>query len=876
MPHPVNLQLPHLPITEILDELAQQLSQQHQVVLEAPPGAGKTTLVPLSLLGQPWLNKKILMLEPRRMAARSAAQRMASLIGEDVGQTVGYRIRQESRVSKNTRIEVITEGILTRMLLQDPSLEKISLLIFDEFHERSLDADTGLALALQARELFRDDNDPLKILVMSATLDTQGISNLLENAPILRSAGKMYPVEIRYCPQQQAGKQIVDTMVTTLLQVLTDHDESILAFLPGQGEIHRVMAQLNNTLNSSELSRTQILPLYGALSISEQQKAIEPLACSRKQRKLVLATDIAETSLTIEGITVVVDSGLCREPRFDPTTGMTRLQTRRISRDSSIQRMGRAGRLSNGYCYRLWNEEQQERLSPQRTAEIQQADLAPLVLQLLSWGASDIHELQWLDSPPAGAISQSLDLLKQLGAITRSNEAPSLESNKLNNWQLSPHGEYMAGMPTHPRLAHMLLNSLSYGIESKATALAALLSDRSPLAQEHGADIEAQLSVVLGETRCHSRHKPWLNRCQRQARQFTALLKPYKSKAPPQTFPLEEETGRLAYLLACAYPDRIARKKSQQDKLYQLSNGRSAILEGSQFHNTEYLAVAELGGHIGHTGKSQHDRIYTACPLAPLLFQSVLRPLVEVQSTMNWDESSNRFVAEQQWRVGKLTIERKPLTTIDPEQKKQALTTLLHKRSLELLPWTPGIRQWQARVNLIHKLFQNAEESWPDLSDSTLLATMEQWLSPYLDNINKLSDFKQLDLQQILKNLLPWPLPQQLEELAPTHIAVPSGSRIAIDYLQYPPVLNVKLQEMFGCQATPTIARGKVPLMLHLLSPAQRPLQITQDLVAFWQNSYQEVKKEMKGRYPKHPWPDDPMTATATRLTKKRLAERNA
>ena len=840
-------QLPELPITEVLPAIRQALAQAHELVLEAPPGAGKTTLVPLALVNEPWLSgQKIIMLEPRRMAARAAARRMASLLGEQAGQTVGYRIRQETRVSQHTRIEVITEGILTRMLIDDPSLEGVGLLIFDEFHERSMDADFGLALALQSRELFRDDSNPLRLLVMSATLDGYAIATLLGGAERVRSAGKMFPVTLHYGQAKRLDDNIVKQMLNTLPGIIREHTGSVLVFLPGQAEINQIAAHLDQKQKDPEQQDTLILPLYGALPLREQQRAIEPMA---GKRKVVLATDIAETSLTIEGISVVVDSGLCREPCFDPATGMTRLQTRRISKDSSVQRMGRAGRLGPGHCYRLWSEQQQAQLAQQSTAQILQADLAPLALQLIAWGVNDINELSWLDPPPPGPMSQALNLLQSLGAIHATSQAVSL-----TNSSLSPHGVLMANMPTHPRLAHMLITAAHHGLGSYGAALAALLSDRSPLGRDHGADLSTQLAIVIGEQHCHSQYRGWLQRTQQQAKNFQQLLGRIKAESTASPVNAACATG---FLSACAYPDRIGHRKPGRSNHYLLSNGRTAILDPNDaLGNSEWLAIAEVGGSMDRSDKASNDRIFSASALDPALFTGALQELLEAKDILLWDEQADRFNAEHIQRIGKLLFQRKRIQQIPPEARIEALLELISKRGLGLLPWTPSIRQWQARVMLLHNL---DSETWPNFSDEYLLANAGSWLAPYLDSINKLADFQRLDLQSILSTLLPWPLPQQLQEQAPPTLQVPSGSQIRIDYTQTPPVLSVKLQEMFGCVDTPTIANGRVKLMLHMLSPAQRPLQITQDLAGFWNSSYFDVQKEMKGRYPKHRWPDQPL-----------------
>ena len=855
--------LPVLPISDVLPKLQKSLVQHHELVLEAPPGAGKTTLVPLALLSESWLTgQRIIMLEPRRMAARAAAQRMASLLNEEVGQTVGYRIRQESRISSHTRIEVITEGILTRMLVDDPLLDGVALLIFDEFHERSLDADFGLALALQSRELFRDASMPLRLLVMSATLDGEAVASLLGNAMLIRSAGKMHPVTVHYGPAKRLDDNIVECVLNALPGIIRKHSGSLLVFLPGQGEINKVMQHLGGRLSPEESQEIDIQPLYGALPLRDQQRAIESMTA---RRKVVLATDIAETSLTIEGINVVVDAGFCRVPRFDPATGMSRLQTRRISKDSSVQRMGRAGRLSAGHCYRLWSEQQQDQLAQQSIPQILHADLAPLVLQLIARGVDDINELHWLDPPPSGTISQALDLLLRLGAIK--SEQLNLSLPTLSSSSLSPHGESMSRMPIHPRLAHMLITGAACQQGKYAAALAALLADRSPLARDHGTDLSGQLAVVMGEQACHSQYKGWLKRTQQQAKILERLVQNIQTEQHTTDKTLNPD-NIIGFLLACAYPDRIARRKPDRQNHYLLCNGRTATLaQGDELNNSKWLAVAELGGTMNRDGKGSNDRIFSACVLDAALLDNQLSDLIVEKDILHWDEQTDRFTAEHICTIGKLVIHRQRIERIPVDARRNALIELIKKRGINLLPWNLSTRQWQSRVMLLNRL---GLELWPDVSDTYLQETIETWLAPYLDSISKLSDFQRLDLQSILSGLLPWPLPKLLDELAPKTIKVPSGSNIRIDYTQSPPVLSVKLQEMFGCLDTPSIANGRIKLMLHLLSPAQRPLQITQDLAGFWKNSYSEVKKEMKGRYPRHPWPDNPEQALPTKYTKRR------
>jgi ATP-dependent helicase HrpB len=852
-----------LPICEVLEHLKQTLLGRHELVLQAPPGAGKTTVVPLSLLGEPWLEgRKILVLEPRRMAARAAATRMARLLGEEPGQTVGYRIRLDSCVSDETRIEVITEGILTRQLQRDPGLENVALVIFDEFHERNLDSDLCLALALQGRQVFREA-PPLKLLVMSATLEGEAVAALLGDAPLLTSAGRQYPVNTRYGAAYQLRDPIAAPTVQAVMHALDVHEGSILVFLPGQREILQVARELSRRLQDAGEERVLIAPLFGSLSLKRQQQAIEPAA--EGTRKVVLSTNIAETSLTIEGIQVVVDSGLVREALFDSATSMTRLTTRRISRASARQREGRAGRLGPGYCYRLWSEEQDKRLVAHSTPELLQADLAPLALQLLSWGVDEPGELAWLDPPPESTLQQGLEVLETCGAVFRNREG---------RFQLTPQGVRMAQMPLHPRLAHMLLVGSDINAQETACLLAAVLSERNPLGAE-GADISTSLAILMAERRCPPELQGWFKRIWQQARNLARLgldHQVHRQRRAAIGVPLENVVG---VLLASAYPDRIARLRAAGDGTrYLMSNGRSAVLPAEDsLLGSPWLAVAEIGGHAGEAT----DRIYGASTLDPEGFNAVLSHLVSEEEQVQWDYRSDQFVAQRRRMVGSIELSSQPLEQVSDDARNKALLGVLRKKGLEILPWTAALRQWRARVTLLRQVeSQKSEENrWPDLSDEALLENLEEWLMPYLGQVRKLEDFQRLDLKAILYAQLAWPLPLDLERLAPERIAVPSGSVIAVDYNQNPPVLAVKLQEMFGCEETPTVADGKVALLVHLLSPAGSPLQVTRDLAGFWGNSYEEVKREMKGRYPKHPWPDDPLNAIATRHTKRRLAAEN-
>ncbi|NHX01794.1 ATP-dependent helicase HrpB [Pseudomonas koreensis] len=834
-----------LPIDEVLPALREALATRHEAVLEAPPGAGKTTRVPLALLDEAWLaGQTILMLEPRRLAARAAAERLASELGEKVGETVGYRIRLDSKVGPKTRIEVVTEGILTRRLQDDPALEGVGLLIFDEFHERSLDADLALALSLNGRELFRAEQ-PLKILLMSATLEGERLAGLLGDAPILRSEGRMYPVTMRWGRPFQPGEYIDQRVTQTVLEALHDETGSLLVFLPGQAEIRRVHQQLSDAIG--ERKDVLLCPLHGELDLNAQRAAIDPAPTG--QRKVVLATNIAETSLTINGVRVVIDAGLARVPRFDPGSGMTRLDTQRISRASATQRAGRAGRLEPGVCYRLWSQDQHEQLAAYRSAEILSADLASLALQLGRWGVAP-GELVWLDIPPAAAYAQAQDLLQRLGAL----EGEALTS----------HGQAMAELPAHPRIAHLLLRGQALGLANMACDVAALLGERDIL-RGAGADLHSRLVLLCGEERAARGAQGGVQRARQLARQYRGYLRG-KASAPVSD---PDHPRWLGALLALAYPDRVAQQRRAGGAEYRLANGRAALFaEADSLMKEAWIVIADLGSRQGQ----REERIYLAADFDPALFDSVLAEQVHAVDQLDWDEREGVLRAERQRKVGELILSREPLTGLDEAARSQALVNLVRRKGLELLPWTPELRQWQARVALLRQLDLNAqaESQWPDVSDATLLNTLEHWLMPYLGKVSRLSHFANLDLSSIVRNLLPWPLPQKLDELAPHHISVPSGSSIRLDYSEFPPILAVRLQELFGLAETPRIAGGRQVVKLHLLSPARRPVQVTQDLANFWRSTYAEVKKDLKGRYPKHYWPDDPLVAEATARAKPR------
>ena len=840
-----------LPIDVLLPELCQALALRDEAVLEAPPGAGKTTRVPLALLTQPWLaGQSIIMLEPRRLAARAAAERLASELGEAVGETVGYRIRLDSKVGPRTRIEVVTEGILARRLQDDPALEGVGVVIFDEFHERSLDADLALALCLNGRAMFRGADSgelPLKVLLMSATLEGERLAGLLGDAPVLRSEGRMFPVDIRWGAPWQTNEWLEPKVLQCVLQALADESGSLLVFLPGQAEIRRVNEQLAESL----AGRRDVLlcPLHGELDLSAQRAAIEPAPPGL--RKVVLATNIAETSLTIDGVRVVIDAGLARVPRFDPNSGMPRLDTQRISRASATQRSGRAGRLQPGVCYRLWSQAQHEQLAAYGTAEMLQADLAGLALQLVRWGVQPA-ELVWLDPPPAAAYAQALELLARLGAVDVQGK-------------LTVHGQAMAKLPTHPRIAHLLLRGQELGLGPLACDLAALLGERDIL-RGAGADLHSRLALLAGEQRAARGAQGSVQRARQLARQFQGYL---KRRSSPHAVSDPEHPRWLGALLAFAYPDRIAQQRRAGGAEYRLANGRAALfaeVDGLMKHS--WLVVADLGSRQGQ----REERIYLAAELEPQLFEGVLAEQVSNLEVLDWDEREGALRAERQRKVGELVLSREALAGLDAQQRSRAMLGLVRRKGLALLPWTPELRQWQARVALLRTLDLASKDvsEWPDVSDATLLATLENWLQPYLDNVTRLSHFANLDLPSLLLNLLPWPLPQRLDELAPRSVQVPSGSRISLDYSEQPPVLAVRLQELFGLADTPRIAGGRQVVKLHLLSPARRPVQVTQDLANFWRSTYAEVKKDLKGRYPKHYWPDDPLIAEPTARAKPR------
>ena len=822
-----------------MDDIRAALALRSTLLLEAAPGAGKTTVVPLALLDEPWLQgRRIVLLQPRRLAARSAASRMAELLGERVGETVGYRVRLDSQVGPNTRIEVITEGILLHLLRDDPALESLGLLIFDEFHERSVDADLGLALALHGRSTF-ESPDAARILVMSATLGDASLEDYL-NAPRIRCEGRQHPVTITHGQPGNPSEGIADRMVATLNQACRENpDSSVLAFLPGRGEIQCVAQRF------SPPEGTSVHPLYGDLALDAQRRAIAP--SPRGSRKVVLATNVAETSLTIDGVDVVVDSGLERQARFDPGSGMSRLHTQRISRASATQRAGRAGRLRPGFCYRLWSQGQHQQLAPERVPEIDVADLSPLALQLFAWGIYSPAELRWLTPPPAGAFAQAVDLLSALGAM----------DERAGERRLTAHGTAMAGLAVHPRLAHLLLMGKAMGAERRASMIAAALSEGLPRHAE-SADLRPWLDLLCSDGLPSGSVRSWVAR----TRDIAAQLRRQLPDNKVLTLDRPADAQLTGYLLVCAYPDRIARRRHSGG--FQLSNGRSArFADASSLDREKWLAIAGVSGTSG--GRS--DTIRIAAPLDPQLFSAQLDHLAQAQTHVGWDAGSGLFVAERQQRVGALLLGSEKLAHVSDAQRVDGLLSLLAETQLDSLPWSAEAKDFCARAALMASLV----EDWPAFDRSALCAGAANWLALYLAPVRKLSDLKKIDLRAALRARLTYAQQQQLDSWLPERIGVPSGSQVRIDYSVDPPVLPVKLQEMFGQRETPSLAEGRVPLVVHLLSPAGRPLQVTQDLASFWRNGYDAVKKEMRGRYPKHPWPDDPLHATATPFTKRRL-----
>ena len=809
-----------LPVTEIITYVHEQLTQQNTLIVNAPPGAGKSTLLPLALLDQPWLNgKKIIMLEPRRLAAKTIAARMASLLGDDIGQTVGYRIRFENRVGANTIIEVVTEGILTRMLQSDNALEDVGLVIFDEFHERSLNADLAMALCREAQQLLRPD---LRIMIMSATLNMPQLTKLL-NAPVAVSEGKQYPVEIIY--NGDADETLLPELTArTVMKAIQEHDGDVLVFLPGEGEIKKC-----EELLKGQVDDIWIHPLYGQLPPQEQFLAIMPNKFGK--RKIVLATSIAETSLTIEGIRIVVDSGFGRTSRFDPKSGLSRLETLGISKDSAYQRAGRAGRLSSGVCYRMWTKATHERLAEHRVPEIMEADLASLVLDMAQWGVSNIQSLTWLTPPPKIALAQATETLHQLNA---------LEYNKITE-----HGKQIHRLACHPRIAHMLLMASDDVTIKLATDIAAVLEERDPLPRDSGIDINLRVEALR-----RARMNNSLNRfahIEKVAASYRKMLNVEMDNGAVDVF----ETGLL---LAYAYPERIAFARPGNNAQFQLANGKYAMVgHKDDLSHEPWLAVAHMDLRDG-LGK-----IFLAAPLNP----KDLLPMVKEQELILWDTRKGGIIATKELKIGSLVLQSKIITSPNEELVTEAICNAIKTEGENLLNFDESMVQLQNRI-LSLRLW-NPYEYWPDVSTSVLLNSNKEWLGPYIKAIKKRDDLKKINLVEALYHSLDWEKQQALNVLAPQKLEVPSGSNISIQYFSNGavPVLSVRLQEVFGLSDTPIINNGKTKVVMHLLSPGYKPVQVTSDLNSFWNNLYFEVKKELQRRYPKHAWPDDPWTAPA-------------
>ncbi|EOB0197007.1 ATP-dependent helicase HrpB [Salmonella enterica] len=804
-----------LPVAAVLPELLTALKTAPQVLLSAPTGAGKSTWLSLQLLQQGPVAGKILLLEPRRLAARNVAQRLAEALNEKPGETVGYRMRAQSCVGPRTRLEVVTEGVLTRMIQRDPELRGVGLVILDEFHERSLQADLALALLLDIQQGLRDD---LRLLIMSATLDNDRLCQRLPDAPTIVSEGRAFPVERRYQPLA-AHLRFDEAVAMATAELLRNKNGSLLLFLPGVGEIQRVHEHLASRVGSDVL----LCPLYGALSLEAQRKAIVPAPAG--MRKVVLATNIAETSLTIEGIRLVVDSAQERVARFDARTGLTRLVTQRISQASMTQRAGRVGRLAPGICLHLLAKEQAERAAAQSDPEILHCDLSGLLMEVLQWGCHDPASLFWLDRPPEVNLQAARRLLLMLGA--------------LEGERLSARGRKMAAMGNDPRLAAMLVNADEGDSAATAAMLAAILEDPP---RGGGTD----LSVLF------SRRQPgWQQRSQQ-------LLKRLQVRNG------EPDSALIMPLLARAFSDRIARRRGQEGR-YQLANGMGAMLDADDALGRHEWLIAPL---LLQGSASPDARILLAQPLDIASLIQACPDLLRQSDTVEWDEAQGTLKAWRRMRIGQLTVSVQPLAKPSEEELHQAMLNGIRDKGLAVLNWTPEAEQFRLRLHCAAKWLP--EYDWPAVDEASLLATLENWLLPHMTGVQSLRSLKSLNVTQALRGLLDYAMLQRLDSELPGHYTVPTGSRITIRYHEdNPPALAVRMQEMFGEAKTPTIAQGRVPLVLELLSPAQRPLQITRDLSAFWQGAYREVQKEMKGRYPKHVWPDDPANTAPTRRTKK-------
>jgi ATP-dependent helicase HrpB len=813
-----------LPIDAALPELTAALRANNAAVLVAPPGAGKTTRVPLVLLKESWAKEKILLLEPRRLAARAAAARMAATLGEEVGDTIGLRVRFGSKVSRKTRIEVVTEGVFTRLILDDPGLAGVSAVIFDEFHERSLDADLGLALARDAQAGLRED---LRLLVMSATIDGARVAKLLRDAPVVESQGRAFPVETRHL-SRDAREPVERPVAAAVVRALQADQGSLLVFLPGAAEIRRTEALLHERISDPTV---EIHSLFGALEQQQQDRAIAPTPAGR--RKIVLATSIAETSLTIEGVRVVIDSGLARVPRYEPDVGLTRLETVRVSRAAAEQRRGRAGRTEAGVCYRLWDEPQTAALEPYAQPEILAADLSGFVLDLAHWGVSDPQQLGFLNQPPQPAVNEARALLRELDAIDAEG-------------RITGEGKLLRQLPLAPRLARMIVDAAREGEGGLAAEIAVLLTERG-----------------LGGNDVDLRHRIDGLRRDRSQRAKDAR-RMAQGWASPSVF-TSPASGRgeasAGSILALAYPDRIAKNRGGGTHSFLLANGRGAHIDpASALAREPFLAVAELAG------KAAQSRILLAAPISLVEIEARFAAHIESREAIVFDKASASLRARKSRRLGAVLLNEQSVAVPPGDQAAAILAEGLRQLGLDRLPWTKALLQWRDRVMFLRR---EEGEEWPDLSDSALAKDFG-WLAPYLAGKTALSHISSEELTAALQALLPYPLPHRLEKEAPTHFTAPTGSAIPIDYAEEGPKLAIRVQELFGLDRHPAIANGKTPLIIELLSPAHRPVQVTRDLPSFWRGSYAAVKAEMRGRYPRHPWPDDPMRAAPTRRAKPR------
>ncbi len=803
----------NFPVDIIIPNLKAALAASPCAVLVAEPGAGKTTRVPLALMDEAWLNgRKIVMLEPRRLAARAAAKRMADTLGEALGETVGYTVRLERKVSARTRIEVVTEAILTRRLQSDPELADVGLLIFDEFHERSLDGDLGLALSLDIQRGLRDD---LRILVMSATLDSDRLSQHLKNAPVIATKGRMFPVGVTHL-ERPTKFSLIDDVVKAVARALRDVKGSLLVFLPGESEIRRAEEKLLDIVAAD----VDVRPLYGVMTLQAQDEAMAASPAGR--RKIVLATTIAETSLTIEGIEAVIDGGLKRQPRFDPASGMTELATVRVSQASAEQRKGRAGRLGPGHCYRLWPEAEHKALAGHDEPEIRNADLSGLVLEMARWGVVTAEGLPWFEVPPLAAFQQAQDLLKRLSALDANNT-------------ITAHGRAMAELPLHPRLAHMVIAGRDMGAGHSAAEISALLSERDGAARDTSIDVEQRLLMLRGSAR----------------ERWKQTVKQIRDQAS-----LKDDRAEVSHgvLVALAYPDRIGRKRGSR---FQLSGGGGAVLpEHDNLNKSDWLAFATLDGALGD-GKAR-----LAAELSERDINTHFADLIEETEGVFWDGKANAVKAGLTRKLGAIVLQEKPALKIDPSQTAAAMLEGVHLMGLSSLPWTEAARGFQARIRFLARMMPDV--GFPQMQDEVLQATLEAWLLPYLEGMMRRSDLQRLDMVQILQSLVPGDLLRRMDKLAPTRMVVPGGGSYRIDYdVEGDPVLSVRLQEMFGLQSAPQIADGRVKLKIIMLSPGMKPVAVTQSLETFWLSGYADVRKDMRGRYPKHSWPEDPLTATA-------------